>query len=187
MSLETKPITAEELFEMGDIGRCELVRGEIVHRAPAGAEHGDVAGEIFGRIWSFVREHKRGKVYAAETGFTLARNPDVTRGADVAFVRSERVPRRRIRGYFPGAPDLAVEVISPTDRHAAVLEKVDEWLAAGTVSVWVVDSGARSVEIYRSGNQVLRYRENDELRDDPALPGMVLKLDDLFEITEATE
>src|SRR5688572_23097283 len=102
----TKPITAEELFAMGDIGRCELVRGEIVKMPPAGAEHGDVAGEAFGRLWSFVRQHKLGKVYAAETGFIIARDPDTTRAADVAFVRADRVPPAPVRGFFPGAPDL---------------------------------------------------------------------------------
>src|SRR2546421_8543374 len=128
MTVATRPITADELLAMGDIGRCELVRGEIVRMPPAGAEHGDVALEIAFRIKAHVKANQLGKVYAAETGFTIARDPDTTRGADVAFVRKDRVPPGRLRGFFPGAPDLAVEVVSPSDRLTEVAAKVDEWL-----------------------------------------------------------
>ena len=86
MSTSTKLITAEELFAMADAGPCELVDGEVVPMAPAGAEHGDVAMEIAFRIKAHVRTNRLGKVYAAETGFTIRRNPDTTRAADVAFV-----------------------------------------------------------------------------------------------------
>src|SRR5947208_1696360 len=99
------PVTAEQLFAMPDIGRCELVKGEIVMMAPAGAEHGGVAMELAYRIKAFVDAHKLGKVYAAETGFTISRNPDTTRAADVAFVRKERLPSGPRRGFFEGPPD----------------------------------------------------------------------------------
>ena len=177
----TKPITAEQLFEMGDIGRCELIRGEIVPMAPPGAEHGDIAGQLLYLIKSFVVVHHLGKVYAAETGFTIRRNPDTTRGADVAFVLKERVPAGKVRKYFPGPPDLAVEVNSPTDPASDVLEKVDEWLAAGTVSVWVVDPPTRSIVVYRGGGVIVRFRDTDELRDEPTLPGFAMKLTDVFD------
>src|SRR5439155_10092884 len=90
--IASKLVTAEELYAMGDIGRCELVRGEIIHMPPAGADHGDIAGTMLGLIWTFVNDRKLGKVYAAETGFTIQRNPDTTRAPDVGFVRTERVP-----------------------------------------------------------------------------------------------
>jgi len=176
----TKPVTAEELFAMGDIGRCELIRGEIVHLAPAGAEHGDVAGELLGMIWSFVRKHQLGKVYAAETGFTIARNPDTTRAPDVAFVRNDRVPVKPRRGFFEGAPDLAVEVVSPGDSHSQIVAKVNEWLAGGTTSVWVVDPPNRTIVVYRANNQVKRYGPADVLNDEPTLPGFTLRINELF-------
>ncbi len=176
----TRLITAEELFAMGDIGRCELINGEIVHMPPAGAEHGDVAMEIAFRIKMFVNAQRLGKVYAAETGFTLRRNPDFTRAPDVAFVRTERMPVSPRRGFFDGPPDLAVEVLSPDDRQSEVTAKVDQWLAAGAVSVWVVDPPNRSIEVYRSGNHVGRYRDTDEIRDEPTLPGFVLKVSEVF-------
>jgi Uma2 family endonuclease len=179
-TVATKAITAEELEAMGDIGRCELIRGEIVHMTPAGAEHGDVGGEAFHWVKAFVKEHRLGKVYSADTGFVIARDPDTVRAPDVAFVRAQRIPPHPVRGFFPGAPDLAVEVVSPSDRLSEVAAKVDEWLSAGTQSVWVVDPANRSVEVYRQGNQVLRYRAGDELRDEPALPGFAMKIADLF-------
>jgi Uma2 family endonuclease len=181
MTTSTRPITAEELFAMGDIGRCELVNGEIIRMTPAGAEHGGVAMEIAYRIKAFVDVQELGKVYAAETGFTIKRNPDTTRGPDVAFVRAERVPPNPRRGFFDGAPDLAVEVLSPEDRRSEVATKVDEWLEGGALSVWVVDPPNRSIEVYRPGNQVLRYRGDDELRDEPTLPGFALRVRDVFE------
>lgn len=177
----TKLITADELFEMDGIGRCELVRGEIVPMSPPGAEHGDLAMEIGSLIKVFVKARRLGKVYAAETGFRIARDPDTTRGADVAFVRKDRLPPGKVKGYFPGAPDLVVEVNSPTDRASDVLEKVDEWLTGGATSVWVVDPPTRSVVVYRADRQIVRYRDTDELCDEPTLPGFSVKLADVFD------
>jgi Uma2 family endonuclease len=169
MSTTTRPITADELYAMGDIGRCELIKGEIIRMPPAGADHGDIAGEVFGLIREFVKKHNLGKVYAAETGFTIERNPDTTRAPDVGFVKKERVPPRGKRGYFDGPPDLAVEVISFNDLASEVTEKVEEWLAAGTKSVWVIDPKAKTLDVYPSGRDVVRLRERDELRDETVL------------------
>ena len=148
--------------------------------APAGAEHGDVAGQVFYLIRSYLEDHPLGKVYAAETGFTIARNPDTIRAPDVAFVRQDRVPRTPRRGFFDGPPDLAVEVVSPSDRHSDINAKVDQWLTAGATSVWVVDPPNRSIVVHRAGGQLLRYQGDQELRDEPTLPGFILKLADLF-------
>lgn len=181
MTTTTNPITAEQLLSMANIGPCELVKGEVIHMTPAGAEHGDIAAELLYRIKSHVEGRNLGKVYAAETGFIIARNPDTVRAPDVAFVRTARLPPGPLRGYFPGAPDLAVEVISPSDLHSDVLAKVDEWLAAGALSVWVVDPPNGSIAVFHPGIQVARYRRPDELRDEPVLPGFALKLDKVFE------
>jgi Uma2 family endonuclease len=180
MSVTTRPITAEQLLAMGDIGRCELINGEIIHMAPAGAEHGGVAAEIARRLANHAVANRLGKVYAAETGFLLRRGPDHVRAPDVAFVRTERVPKEVRRGFFDGRPDLAVEVVSPSDPLSDVAAKVDDWLAAGAVSVWVVDPPNRTIAVYRQANQVLRYRDADELRVEPCLPGLVVQLADVF-------
>lgn len=176
----TKIVTAEELLEMGDIGRCELIQGEIIHMAPTGAEHGDVAAELLYVIKRFVNAERLGKVYAAETGFTISRNPDTVRAPDVAFVRKDRISSRPRRGFFEGAPDLAVEVVSPSDTHSELAAKVSEWLAAGATSVWVVDPPNQTIDVYGAGNQVKRYSAADELRDETALPGFSVRLTEIF-------
>jgi Uma2 family endonuclease len=176
----TKHVTAEELSEMGDIGRCELIQGEIIRMAPAGAEHGNTAGEIFGRIWMFVREQNLGEVYAADTGFIIARNPDTVRAPDVAFVRKDRVPAQPRRGFFDGAPDLAVKVVSPGDTHSELSAKVNQWLAAGAVSVWVVDPPNQVVDVHHAGDRVERYRVADILRDEAILPGFSVAVSEIF-------
>ena len=180
MSVQTL-VTAEQLLEMGDIGRCELIRGEIKMMAPAGAGHGWIANRLAFYITSHVLPRKLGEVYAAETGFLISRDPDTTRAPDVAFVRSQRVPAQYIKGYFPGAPDLAVEVFSPEDQSSQVMEKVDVWLGAGSISVWLVDPLRRAVTIHRANSGVIVYRASDEIRDEPALPGFVLPLGELFD------
>jgi Uma2 family endonuclease len=104
MTSATMTITAEELERMA-LGeqRVELVRGEVITMAPAGAEHGEIAGFTFGVLFQFVRAHSLGSLYAAETGFVLARNPDTVRAPDVAFVRMERAAQQRGRtGFFEG-------------------------------------------------------------------------------------
>ena len=180
MSVSTKPITAEELYAMGDIERCELVKGEIVKMPPGGADHGDVAGHLLVLIGSYVLSKGLGKAYAAGMGFTIARNPDTTRAPDAGFVRSERVPARG-RGFFDGPPDLAVEVVSLNDLASDVLEKVEDWLGAGVVSVWVVDPRTRTMQVYRQRGDVRRYGAGNEVRDEPTLPGFVLKVGEVFE------
>jgi Uma2 family endonuclease len=180
MTVATKPITAEDLLAMGDIGRCELVRGEIVMMSPAGAEHGDVAGEVFRLIANYVKQRRLGKTYAAETGFKIIRSPDTVRAPDAAFVRAARVPKKRQQGYFDGPPDLAIEVVSPGDTLSEALAKIDEWLTAGTISVWLIDPQNRTIDVYRPGGQVIRHRDSDVLKDEPTLPGFELPLTDLF-------
>jgi Uma2 family endonuclease len=179
-TLSTKPITAEALLELGDASPCELVQGEIIHMTPPGFEHGDIAVEIAYRIKSFIRGKGLGKV-VGEAGFVLARNPDTVRSPDVAFVRRDRAPAHRWPKYFDGAPDLAIEVVSPWDSRSEVAAKVDQWLAAGTQSVWIIDPPNRSIEVYRVGNKIIRYRDEDELRDEPVLPGFALKLAEFFD------
>ena len=181
MTVESKLITANELLAMGDIGRCELVYGEIVFMAPASAEHGGVAAELLYRIKAYVDEKRLGKVFAAETGFTIARNPDLTLAPDVAFVQTSRLPPQKVSGFYDGPPDLAVEVLSPSDRPSAVTAKIIRWLDAGAVSVWIVDPSKRSVDVHSAKVALSKFGINDVLADEPTLPGFFLKIRDVFD------
>jgi Uma2 family endonuclease len=172
--------TARQLLETPDLGRCELVRGELIMMSPAGFEHGRIVVNITLPLGNFVKERKLGLVTGAETGFLIAHDPDTVRAPDVGFVRTERVPPSPVRGFFPGAPDLAVEVLSPDDRPAPVLAKVHDWLAAGCVVVWVVDPEKQTASVYRSGEPALVRGASDELTCDDLLPGFRLPVAEIF-------
>jgi Uma2 family endonuclease len=160
--------------------RTELVRGRMVVREPAGFRHGDVAMSIALSIGHYLRSHPVGRLLAAETGFVLSTNPDTVRAPDVAFVRHERIPNPLPRGYARFAPDLVVEVLSPDDRAGEVLEKVADWLKAGTQRVWVIDPDRRLGRVYRSDGIESMVGEKDTLEGDEVLPGFSARLSEVL-------
>lgn len=175
-------VTAEELFSMPDDGfRYELVRGELRKMAPAGYVHGRVAMNIATPLDQFARVHHLGIVCAAETGFKLASNPDTVRAPDVAFIRRDRVEEiGNVEGYWPGAPDLVVEVVSPSDTYSEVEEKVLEWLEAGVHMVIVANPRKRVVTVYRSLTEITVLTEADTLDGADVVPGWNLAVRDIF-------
>jgi Uma2 family endonuclease len=176
----TKLITADELLKMGDIGRCELIYGELIMMSPAGFGHGEIALRIGRLLGNFVEENELGVVLAAETGFLVEKNPDLVRAPDASFVRKDRVPKTYMRKFFPGVPDLAVEVISPNDTKREIAEKINLWLAHGTVSCWVADPESMTVAIHRPGQKPTRLTVKDEITQEPALPGLILPVSKIF-------
>ena len=148
--------------------------------SPAGAEHGQVVMAVSLALGNFVKQHGLGVVYGAETGFQIAQAPDTVRAPDVAFVGAQRLPPGRMRGFFPGPPDLAVEVVSPGDRAGEVQRKVQEWLEAGCREVWVVDPDTRTVTVYRSLHQIVVLRGSERLVCEELLPGFSLLVAELF-------
>jgi Uma2 family endonuclease len=174
--------TADELFVMPNDGfRYELVKGELRRMPPAGGEHGAVAVSITLAVAQFVKAQGLGVVFGAETGFKIAAEPDTVRAPDLAFVRRERIPEGGIpRGFWPGAPDLAVEVISPGDTYTEVEEKVHDWLNAGTRMVLVLNPRTRTVTVYTSHTDVVRLTESDLLDGGEVLPGFTCRVAELF-------
>ena len=134
--------------------------------SPAGHAHGRVAARLTISLGLVVEQNSLGAVYAAETGFVLSRHPDTVRAPDVAFVRGERLASAPAEGFFPGPPDLAVEVVSPTDTYSAVEEKVFGWLEAGCRAVVVLDPRRQVASVYRSRQSIL-----DPLRGRRAVGG----------------
>lgn len=182
MAKTTQLMTAEELLRMPDDGfRYELVRGELRRMSPAGPRHGRVVINITTPLDQHVRAHSLGTVYAAETGFQLAADPDLVRAPDVAFVSRERVEAvGDVESYWPGAPDLAVEVISPHDTYTAVEEKVYDWLEAGVRMVIVANPRRRLVTVYRSLTNVTVLTEHDTLEGGDVVPGWTLLVSVVF-------
>jgi Uma2 family endonuclease len=175
-------LTAEELLTLPDDGnRYELVRGELVCMAATGGRHGIIASRVDYRLRAFVEAHELGEVCAAETGFRLAQNPDTVRAPDVSFIARERLLSGEVpEGYWPFAPDLAVEVVSPSDRSDDVLAKVQEYLRAGTRLVWVFHPRIKTVMAYRADGEVLLVREQEELSGEEVLPGFHCRVNELF-------
>lgn len=167
----THVMTADELLHAPGLGRCELIQGELVMMWPSGFEHGRVVARITGPLTDFVEVRALGVVTGAETGFVIARGPDTVRAPDVGFVRAERLPKEPVRGFFPAAPDLAVEVLSPDDRAGEVLRKVEDWLEAGCGVVWVVDPEKHTVSIHSRAAPVDVLGPEDVLTGDGALAG----------------
>jgi len=168
--------TAEQLERAGDIGPCELVRGELVMMMPPGGRHGQLAVLLARELSAFVEARSLGTVLA-ETGFVLSRDPDTVRAPDVAFVRRGRAIGD---GFLEGAPDLAVEVVSPGDRPGYVAEKVAEWLESGAAAVWVVDPRKRTVVVHEGAREPRTHGEADTLGGGSVLPGFALGLARLF-------
>jgi Uma2 family endonuclease len=179
-TVSTKPMTADQLLRRGNIGRCELLYGKLVMMSPTGFGHGEIALRIGRLIGNFVEDHDLGVVLAAETGYLIERDPDLVRAPDASFIREARVPGKDWKKFFPGVPDLAVEVLSPDDSKRQIAEKVNMWLTHGTISVWVADPSSMTITVYRTGQKPERLSMGDELRDDPTLPGYVLPLSKVF-------
>jgi Uma2 family endonuclease len=180
---EVVPVTAEQLAEsVPDDKRIELVRGEVVEMSPAGFDHGAIALAVGSILREFVRRRALGTVTAAETGFILSRDPDTVRAPDAAFVARERVVRQgRPEGFFEGAPDLAVEVVSPHDRDLEVEEKILDYLRAGTRMVWVIRPRSKTVTVYSSFSDIRVFLIHETLDGGDVLPGLEVPVRELFE------
>lgn len=183
MTATTTPMTAAELLELPDDGqRYELIAGELRAMPPTGEEHGSITAIFAGSLQPYVQSRHLGIVLAGETGFLISTEPDTVRAADVAFVGRERVEAGgRLRGYRRGAPDLVVEIISPSDRYTDVEDKVAEWFEGGAGMVIVVNPRRRTVAVYRSPIDVRILTEADALDGADVVPGWRLPVAAIFE------
>ena len=161
--------------------RYELVKGELRRMNPAGNVRGRVTMNFAWRQAQYVDENQLGTVYAAETGFRLASDPDTVRAPDVAFVSRARVEMvGEVEGFWPEAPDLAVEVVSPGDSHTDVEEKVFGWLEAGAKMVVVINPRQRSAIVYKSPTDIIALAEADVLAGGDIVPGFELAGREIF-------
>ena len=149
--------------------------------SPAGNIHGRIALRLGGLIGVYVDQNSLGAAYAAETGFIIDRDPDTVLAPGVSFVTQERLDQvGPVVGFWPGAPDLAAEVVSPSDSWSEVEEKALRWLDAGVQIVWVVDPRQQNVMVYRSRSEIRVLVGGDTLEAEPLLPGWSVPVDQLF-------
>ena len=181
MATAAKLMTAEEFWLLPETEmRRSLVRGEVEETMPPGARHGIVASAFDRRLGTWAEQRKAGWV-GVESGFILARNPDIVRGPDVYFVRAERIPADGVpEAFWHLAPDLAIEVVSPSESAQDILEKIEDFLAAGTPLVWVAYPTRRIVVAYTADSGAHTYRADDLLTAPDVLPGFSCPVADLF-------
>lgn len=175
-----RTLTVEEFARLpDDETRSELVRGRVVREPPAGFEHGDIAARVAHRLREFVVREDLGRVVGAETGFVLCEDPPTVRAPDAAFVAAERLPADRA-GFARLAPDLAVEIVSPSNTMAQMHDKVWDYLDAGTRMVWVIEPRRRTVMVHRSRLDIRLLGEGEEIDGGDVLPGFRLPVTELF-------
>jgi Uma2 family endonuclease len=189
MSTTTRLITADELLvmphrdERGNDCRLELIRGELKVMSPSKPLHGIVCARIAAALINFVEANDLGVAFGAETGFVVERDPDSVLGADAAFVSHERLATvEDIDKFFPSAPDLAVEVMSPSNTMREMEEKVALYFGAGARAVWVFNPKKRTAAVYTSPSDVRVLSEHDTLEGSEVLPGFRLELSKLFAV-----
>jgi Uma2 family endonuclease len=186
MAQEIRAVTADELFRMPDDGyKYELVAGRLRKMTPAGSLHGLVGMRLAMALGAHVEQHRLGVMFGADTGFKLTSDPDTVRAPDVAFVTRARIPAGGVPiTYWRGAPDLAVEVMSPTDVRSEIDEKIEQYLGTGVRQVWFVEPSARRVTIHRPGTPPQVLSETDTLDGGDLLPGFSYQLARLFSLDQ---
>ncbi len=172
-------ITGEDLLAMGDVGPCELIEGRIVTRTPTGDEHGTIEFNLGSGVRAFVRRGNLGRVTGGEVGIYIRRKPDTVRAADIVVVSSER-RAKPTKGYLEVAPELVVEIMSPTDRWHEVRGKLDDYFSIGVERVWIVEPERRTVLVYRSTTDFSELSEDDLLKGEGILHGFELSVAELF-------
>lgn len=164
-------ITGEDLFRMGDTGSTELIDGVIKYYMPTGHPHGFYEVLLATVLWTFVRAQKLGRVVTGEVGIYIRRNPDTVRTAGVAFISHGRLEQANAQGYLNIAPELVIEVMSPSDSWSDVNDKLEDYFSIDTQQVWVVDPQRQRVHVYRSLTDLTILTINDTLTGGDVLPG----------------
>lgn len=189
MTTATRAPTVDDLLRLGSDARIEVKEGEIVEMSLVGGLHNWIAKKIAWAMEAYVGQHKTGLVFTDSLLYILSGESEEVRTArvpDASFIRKEDIPAGwDFERPCPGAPTLAVEVMSPDDQFEEVVQKIHEYFGAGTAEVWVVLPRQKAVYRYRRGeSQVQTYRETDTLDAAPLFPGLTLALLDVFKLPE---
>jgi Uma2 family endonuclease len=181
MATAAKLMTAEEFALLPDDGtRQELVRGEVVSMPRPNWKHGEIAFNVAMAIKTYLRGNRIGRV-SVEGGVIVERNPDTVRGPDVSFMSKERMPLdAEMDCYAEGAPDLCVEVLSPSNTPKKFNEKLSEYFTGGAKLVWVVDPDTRSVKAYSSAKKKRVIEADGTIDGGDVLPGFSCPVSEFF-------
>ena len=179
---EARLLTADDLLRLSGEGvRGELIRGVLCETMPTGHEHGKIVMNLGIELGNFVKSRQLGTLVASDSGVWLERDPDTVREPDIAFTSAEKIPLdARITGYAEVAPDLVVEVVSPSDSRREVHDKAHMWLSHGVRLVWVVQPEARTVDAYHPEQAVTTLSDEDALDGLDVLPGFTCAVSAVF-------
>ena len=179
MSTTTHLMTAEELFNLQDEpNRHALIKGELLTVPPPKPKHGLVTMNLAAPLAAYVKANKLG-IVMAESGFILERNPDTVLGPDISFISGERLSALP-DAYLELAPDLAVEVISPSQFTPEITRKASLWLEHGVLEVWLVNPRTRTIEVRRATGENQQLREGDDLTGGDLIPGFRIPVREIF-------
>lgn len=183
MSTQKTLLTADEFYRFccENDGRYELVRGEVIELSPVNDAHGMASVRICHYMFGYLLENPIGDLFM-DTGYRLEQDPDTVRGPDVAFLTRERLAGRSVNesGFRPGPPDIAIKVISPSNRPGEMRRKLREYFDSGVLRVWYVYPVSRSVVAHFPDGSVRSYAESDTLEDPELLPGFALPVRAIF-------
>lgn len=178
--LDSPITTADQLFALEEPGfRHELVRGELLRMSGPGLWHAAIVMRVGGRLEDHVSRHGLG-IALGESKFALARNPDTVRIADAAFMRAGRMPPEDDRGQFHGAPDLAIEVVSPSNSYEDLHGKALQWLEYGARLVWIIEPRTKTVSIHRADHTGCHLTTANTLSGEDVVPGFRLPVAEVF-------
>ncbi len=175
-------MTAKDLWDLEDNGcRHELIRGEIRSMPPTGEAHGHLMGKLSHLIWRYLDEYPVALLAVGDPGYMLGHDPDIVLAPDLAITLTERLHGERADRGFPNrAPDVVIEILSPSDRIGPVNEKVSLYLEAGVQIVWLIDQDNRTVTEYSAIQPVRFLQPGDTLAATSVLPGFELEVDEIF-------
>lgn len=176
-------LSGEDLLDLGDVGRAELIQGELIFMTPTGYPHGIIESDVTAILRNFVYQYQLGYVLSGEVGIYTKRDPDTVRGADVVYISKERLTQAQSQGYLDVAPELIVEVLSPNDRWSGVIEKLEEYFAIGVEAVWIADPERQEIFVYHSLTDVQRFTTDDNLPGGTILPGFEVPISEFFGVT----
>lgn len=185
MSLRTRNIATVDDFlnTPAELGSCELVRGELIVMSPGKGRYGAIGARIVRALGNFVEANGLGEVFDSSTGYVLSRAPDTVREPDVSFVCAARLAQQNLDAFLEGAPDLAVEILSPGNTEMEMHQKMADYWNAGCRVIWIVDPSRKSIAVWRRNMTPVVCRERDILTEEQLLPGFSICVRDLFPAT----
>jgi Uma2 family endonuclease len=176
-------MTAEEFEAIAaSLGPCELVRGEVVCLSPGGMRHSGIAATVTGLLFQWVGKSRLGRLFSDEAGIVVEADPDTVRGADVAYLSYQRLPRgQRPEGFGRTPPELVVEIVGKGQGWREMVEKAGEYLRMGVDRVWVIEPSSRRLHVFRPDAEPVILAATDRIEDGTILPGFSCTVGEFFE------